>query len=93
MRSNRLIQLLYLLVGVAAAFSAGCSKQGKKVMDVANQRPTVRLTSAPFNDGSAYFYAYRLNWSGYDPDGRVVKYQYAIDPPQNVIAADWVETR
>jgi hypothetical protein len=92
MRSNRLIQLLYLLVGVAAAFSAGCSKQGKKVMDVANQRPTVRLTSAPFNDGSAYFYAYRLNWSGYDPDGRVVKYQYAIDPPQNVIAADWVET-
>src|SRR5262249_45397566 len=26
-------------------------------------------------------YSYRMNWLGYDPDGRVAYYLYAIDPP------------
>jgi hypothetical protein len=92
MSSRRFLGLVYLLVAGAAASSAGCSTDPRKVVDVDNQPPTVQLTSAPFNDGSAYFYAYRLNWSGHDPDGRVEKYQYAIDPPNNVTAAEWVET-
>jgi len=92
MTSSRVLTPLYLLVALAAALAVGCDTKPKVVVQKTNQRPTVELTSAPFNDGSAYFYAYRLNWSGYDPDGRVVKYVYAIDPPSNVIAADWVET-
>jgi hypothetical protein len=93
MNARRFLILLYLLVAAGAALFTGCARSGvDRKMDVPNQPPVVTLTSAPFNDGSAYFYAYRINWSGYDPDGWVVKYQYAIDPPSNVMAADWVET-
>ncbi len=93
MRPNRFLNLVYLLVGVAAAFAPGCGRKKAGVFaPVPNQPPTVELTAAPFNDGTAYFYAYRLNWLGNDPDGRVVKYQYAIDPPADDDAISWTET-
>lgn len=79
MRFMRLGMALRVAVVALAALAGGCSK---KTVDntVPNLPPVVRLTQAPFNDGSAYFYAYRLNWLGYDPDGRVENYVYAIDP-------------
>ncbi len=69
---------------------AGCSKK-KNPIDVGNMRPEVRLTNAPVPDTTqAYFYAYKLNWIGSDPDGRIDHYEYAIDPTNT--DTTWVRT-
>jgi len=71
------------LVGVLAG---GCNKK-ISLPTIANQRPSVRLTAAPLSlvgpDGkpAKYVYHYKLNWVGYDPDGRVDHFKYTIDPP------------
>ena len=76
---------------VAAAALAGCSKgnMGTLVPDLA---PTVTLTSAPYDTTGRYFYAYKLNWLGNDPDGRVVSFVYAIDPKYDGVRRAWVPT-
>lgn len=66
------------LLVVVAAF--GCDKPGVGVL-VPNQRPTVELTAAPVSTSDTAWYSYRMNWSGYDADGQVDRYEYAIDPP------------
>ncbi len=68
-----------------------CSKSLKNLI-VPNQPPTVRLTSAPYDTTNRYFYAYKLNWIGDDPDGRVSFFVYAIDPPTNGDPIPWVKT-
>lgn len=63
---------------------------------VPNQMPSVRLTSAPVSSvkSDSVYYAYRLNWVGYDPDGRVDHYLYAIDPASvDVVDSTWINTR
>lgn len=93
MRSTRFHSLLYLFAGLTAAFSLGCGKKPGPITSIENIPPTVRLTQAPFDDGSAYFYAYRLNWYGNDVDGRVVSYVYAIDPPTMPgVPIEWTAT-
>jgi hypothetical protein len=60
----------------------GCASKDIQGVLVPNQRPTVELTNAPVeaDRSSPYFYAYKLNWSGNDPDGRIDHYKYAVDP-------------
>ncbi len=64
----------------------GCNKK-LHLPSVATLRPVVRLTAAPIDtigpDGrrARYIYHYKLNWVGYDPDGRVDHFLYTIDPP------------
>jgi hypothetical protein len=77
---------------------SGCSKKLSLPL-VHNLPPTVRLTAAPVDtmDQSGqrlkYFYAYKLNWVGYDPDGRVDHFLYAIDPPSRAGSdTAWVTT-
>ena len=58
---------------------AGCTP---KVMNPRqNERPVIQLTRAPYNESTRFEYSYRMDWLGYDPDGRVAYYLYAIDPP------------
>jgi hypothetical protein len=64
---------LVLLVGT------GCSEKIKNQL-VQNMPPEIRLTQAPVSTGEDYFYAYRMNWVGYDPDGRVDYFMIAVDP-------------
>ncbi|HYM80252.1 MAG TPA: hypothetical protein VEY91_02445, partial [Candidatus Limnocylindria bacterium] len=76
------------------ALVAGCSEKTSKML-IPNQPPTVRLTQAPVSPapGDSVYYAYRLNWTGYDPDGRVDYYLYAIDPPSvDRVDSTWVRT-
>jgi len=77
---------------LALAAAPGCSSKIIKPPARLNVPPTVTLTQAPINDGSAYFYAYRLNWSGYDVDGRVESYVYAVDPPLDGSPIPWTPT-
>jgi hypothetical protein len=75
------------LLVLASLNIGGCSSKDLPGVLVANQRPTVELTNAPATPDSArpYFYAYKVNWSGNDPDGRIAYYEYAVDPPHVVV--------
>jgi len=76
----RAIPPVLALVALVGIGSAGCSRQLKNTV-IPNQPPTVRLTWAPVDTKSRVFYIYKLNWVGYDPDGRVARFEYAVDPP------------
>ena len=39
-----------------------------------------RFTRAPINTTGQYFYAYTMNWTGFDPDGRLDHFLYKVDP-------------
>ena len=80
------------LAALALSGLPGCSRQMHGQF-VPNQRPTVRLTWAPLDTTSEYFYVYRMNWVGFDPDGRVVAFDYALDPPSAAGSeTTWVRT-
>jgi len=82
----RLVALSAVLATLAAAGLSSCSTKVSGTL-LPNQPPTVELTNAPISKDASnpYFYAYRVNWSGNDPDGRIDHYEYAIDPPPVVI--------
>src|SRR5262249_29788393 len=85
-RHNAPLGALALLVVLAS-----CSHKAPGVLNP-NQRPSVTLTAAPAARDSAapYFYAFRMNWSGYDPDGRVDHFDYCIDPTSR--DSVWIRT-
>jgi hypothetical protein len=59
-----------------------------------NQRPVVELTQFPASETNRFFYAYRLEWSGHDPDGFVDHYLYAVDPPAGpAVDTTWIATQ
>ena len=89
MRAALVAGALVLLGGFTLT---GCSKAKLKTQTLPNQPPTVELTNAPVSPdrSNPYFYAYPVNWSGNDPDGRIDHYEYAIDPtPTNTV---WIKT-
>jgi hypothetical protein len=85
-KSLRVAALAVALVALGAAALTGCSEKTTGLL-VPNQPPSVELTNAPVSadHSNPYFYAYRVNWSGNDPDGRVDHFEYAIDPPNKVV--------
>jgi hypothetical protein len=74
------------LIAMGALALPGCGKKAGGQL-FPNMSPSVELTNAPVapDTSSMYFYAYRMDWSGNDPDGRVDHYEYAIDPPTLVV--------
>src|SRR5439155_1361438 len=70
------------VLAAALIASAGCSKSIVSVVPV-NQPPSVRITSAPLDTTQRNYYVITLNWIGFDPDGRVDHFLYAIDPPRD----------
>ena len=92
MRIHAAPQILLALAVLAGLGSAGCSQDLKDTI-LPNERPTVRLTYAPVDTTQAEFYTYKLYWVGFDPDGRVVRFEYAIDPPSDAgLDTAWVGT-
>lgn len=91
-RNRTAVAVCGVALALVTLVAAGCSK---KISDVIlpNEKPVVRLTHAPVDQGDTTFYAFRMNWVGYDPDGRVDHFLYAIDPP-NVAQVDstWQST-
>ena len=53
----------------------GCGSE-----DHVNEPPTARLVSAP-PEGSEVSFRVSFTWTGTDPDGRVDRFEYAVDPP------------
>src|SRR5262249_3506484 len=88
------IALVTVVAGLIATTLAvtGCSKSLKNTL-IPNIPPTVRLTSAPYDTTNRYFYAYKLDWIGNDPDGRVDYFLYSIDPDlNNTGKISWTKT-
>jgi hypothetical protein len=85
------------VIALGALVSTGCSKKLVSQL-VPNQAPEVRLTGAPLRPDPARpdFYAYTMQWVGYDPDGRVDHFLYAVDPPNpdvvNLADTTWHST-
>jgi hypothetical protein len=87
------VLLLAALVTLIGLGLGGCSRSLKTSL-LPNQRPTVRLTSAPVDTTSETFYVYKMNWVGYDPDGRVARFEYVVDPPTRAgVDTPWVTTQ
>ena len=96
--TRRALVAAALLIGLPLV--AGCGN-GLRTTPIENLAPTVRITEAPRDTNAVCTgelgescYALTVSWSGFDPDGRVDHYEYAIDPPS---AADadtvWQTTR
>ena len=76
---------------LVALVGGGCSKKITSEL-IPNQRPEVRLTGAPVTRDPSRpdFYAYTMQWVGYDPDGRVDHFLLAVDPVRadTILASD-----
>jgi len=59
---------------------AGCSGH-RQDHPLVNQPPHVRVTGGP-RDGTRAHYQTRIYWSGWDDDGVIDHYEYALDPPE-----------
>lgn len=57
---------------------AGCADPTVEI--IPNQIPGVRISGGPL-DGSRASYTTRIFWTGWDEDGVVVHFEYAVDPP------------
>ena len=62
-----------------------------------NERPVVRFSRAPSKSGDLYDYSYAMDWTGFDPDGELAGFVYAVDPPAPTAAVPvpdtaWVST-
>jgi hypothetical protein len=73
--------LALAVLGALAISIPGCGRKEGGIL-LPNQRPSVRLTSAPYNETTRYYYSITLNWVGFDPDGRIDHYMFVIDPPK-----------
>jgi hypothetical protein len=73
--------LLALAAGLIAL--TGCNKKPNVPIVAGNQPPTVRITSAPRDTTQRNYYVITLNWIGNDPDGRVDRFLFAVDPPRD----------
>src|ERR1041385_4169588 len=51
------------------------------------------MSQAPTSTTQPFFYSYELRWAGYDIDGHIDHFRYAIDPPDTPGAdTAWVKT-
>ncbi len=71
----------------------GCSAKQAIRVQLPNERPTVELTQAPAAADTLGTYVYEMSWAGFDADGRVTGFRYAVDPPTTANAETaWVAT-
>ena len=72
-----------MAAGLCASLAIpACSKLGVHGTMLPDQRPTVELSQAPAPAGVPAAYAYEISWAGFDADGRVDHFLYAVDPPR-----------
>jgi hypothetical protein len=71
---------LLLPLAAIAALGVSCSRQKLLLIPVPNQRPIVELVGAPPDTSARVTYTMHFSWTGFDPDGEVDHYVYAVDP-------------
>ena len=89
-RAARAVAALALML--AAVWLPACSRQAPLQLGP-NARPTLEVTQAPVTATQPFFYGYELRWAGFDTDGRIDHFRYAIDPPTAASSETvWVST-
>jgi hypothetical protein len=88
-RAARFVLALVLLVGTAHLL--GCSDSLKPRFTASNSNPETELTYAPL-DNDTTSYRIRLYWNGFDRDGEVVKFCFAIDADTALPLTQWNST-
>ena len=78
MMRNILKLVPVLSVALVAALFGGCSKDNGAGPTPVRQNPETELTYAPL-EGDTSGYRVRLFWNGFDKDGEVVRFRYAVD--------------
>ncbi len=89
-RPATLVVLFAALVGTALGLFSGCNED--KGWPIPNDPPEVRLTAFPPDSGTSN-YNVELYWEGWDYDGEIDYFIYAIDPPDMYGSEDSVWTR
>jgi len=75
-----------------ASWLVGCARPQAIVL-LPNQRPTLEVTQAPVSANQPFFYGYEFRWAGFDADGHIDHFRYALDPPTTADAeTTWVKT-
>jgi len=78
MRRHTFLNLATIAIVLSAVMLVGsCSTSGPEGERLENQPPTVWLSSAP-PEGTTEKYTIHLYWGGWDPDGEIAYYEYAI---------------
>lgn len=75
-----------LILAAGALAGTGCSGH-RQDHPVVNQAPHVRVTGGP-RDGTRAHYQTRIYGSGWDDDGVIEHYEYALDPPEAFTQAE-----
>jgi hypothetical protein len=89
-RSAALALSAAALAGMALGAFTGCDDDMGRL--IPNNPPGARLTAHPPDSGTAG-YEVEFRWDGWDSDGEVDYFLYAIDPPDMYGSADSVWTR
>jgi len=96
MRGSRIVHIAVIVSLLAAVAWLGCTTTEKEGDRVENQPPRVWLSSAP-PEGTTEKYTVHMFWGGWDPDGEIAYYEFAItdngdgpfDPADTVGAENW----
>ena len=86
---NRLILCLLTLLG--AAYISGCGDSVEPPPPPPHLEPETELTFAPI-PGDTTTFRVRFFWNGYDKDGEVVRFRFAIDADTIRPPAEWNST-
>jgi hypothetical protein len=89
-RSGTLVMVCAALASTALGLFSGCDED--KGQFIPNDPPSVRLTAFPPDSGTSK-YNVEFYWEGWDSDGEVDYFIYAIDPPDMYGSGDSVWTR
>jgi len=79
-----------VLAGLAAALVAGCSDTVAPPKPL-KQNPETELTYAPL-EGDTASYRIHFFWNGYDNDGEVIRFRYALDADTSNAPSTWIPT-
>ncbi len=74
-----------LAFGLILSFATGCSHENDRV--IPNVAPYVEITGGPAS-GERQSYTSRIYWRGWDEDGVITHYEYAVDPPPEAFSLE-----
>jgi hypothetical protein len=88
-RWTRNLLLMTALLGTVGYF--GCSKKPTGVIRPEAQAPETELTYAPL-EGDTSTFRIHFFWNGYDKDGEVTRFRYAVDADTARPFQEWIST-
>lgn len=83
--------LLITILAIAVGYVAGCSNSVKPPPKPVDQAPETELTFAPLN-GDTTLFRVHFYWNGWDKDGEVIDFRFAVDGDTSLPMNQWHTT-